>query len=76
MSGTTSGNEWQRVTASNMSDKEWQRITASDNEWQRVTVVVHYTCTKRHSTHQRMDDCHPFNDKTDTLLLQGMDDCN
>ena len=38
-SGTTCYNEWQRVTA---SDNEWQPVatscTTSDNEWQRVTM--------------------------------------
>ena len=51
-SGTTSDNEWQRVTTNDnvwqrvvqrvtmsgkLSDYEWQWVTMSDNEWQRVT---------------------------------------
>ena len=44
-SGTSSDNEWQRVTTSGTtSDKEWQRVTTSDNEWynewQRVVQQV------------------------------------
>ena len=42
-SGTSSNNEWQRVTANdNEWYNEWQRMTMSDNEWynewQRVTA--------------------------------------
>ena len=48
-------NEWQRVTT---SDKEWQRMAMSDSEWEQW-----YSEPKRHSTVQRMDDCHHFNDK-------------
>ena len=33
-SGTTSDNEWQRVTT---SGKDWQQVTTNDNEWQRMT---------------------------------------
>ena len=48
MSGTSSDNEWQRVTTSGTtSDNEWQRMTTSGttsdnkwyNKWQRVTTV-------------------------------------
>ena len=68
---TTNGNEWrvvQRVTASGTtSDKKWQwviqRVTTKSNEWQWVTAVVQPVKRKRHSTLQRMDDCHTFNDK-------------
>ena len=50
-SGTTSDNEWQRVTTRDsewykewqrvvqqvtMSNSKWQQVTANDNEWQRV----------------------------------------
>ena len=52
---TTSDNEWQRVTK---SDKEWQRMAMSYSEWDQW-----YSEWKRHSTLQRMDDCHHFNDK-------------
>ena len=38
-----------------------QRVTINGNEWQRVTAVVQRM--KRHSTPQRMDDCHPFDGK-------------
>ena len=47
MSGTTSDNEWQRVTTiGTTSDNEWQRVTSSGttsdsewyNEWQRMTT--------------------------------------
>ena len=39
MSGTTSDNEWQRVTKSdNECYNERQRVATSDNEWQRVTT--------------------------------------
>ena len=41
-SGTSSDNEWQRMTASGtMSGNEWwvvQRVTKNDNEWQRTTT--------------------------------------
>ena len=42
-SGTSSGNEWQRMTTSdNEWYNEWQRITTSENEWynewQRMTM--------------------------------------
>ena len=74
MSGTTSDNEWQWVrTSGTTSDSEWLRVTTYDNEWQRViqqvtingnewqrvTAVVQQMKT----TIQKMDDCHPFNDK-------------
>ena len=41
MSGTSSDNEWQRVTTSGTaSDNEWRQVTTKDkewyNEWQRV----------------------------------------
>ena len=37
MSGTTSDNEWKRVTTDdNEWYNEWQRVT-NENEWQRVT---------------------------------------
>ena len=40
-SGTSSDNEWQRVTTSGTtSDNEWQRVTTNDNEWQRVVQQV------------------------------------
>ena len=44
-SGTTSDNEWQRVTTSGTTSdnewyNEWQRMTTSDNEWQRVVQRV------------------------------------
>ena len=65
-SATTSDNkcynEWQRMTTSNTrSDKEWQKwqqMAMSDSEWQQW-----YSEWKRHSTLQRMDDSHHFNDK-------------
>ena len=68
-SGTTSDNEWQRVTTSDnkwynkwqrvkMSGKEWQWMAMSDSKWEQW-----YSEWKRHSTLQRMDDCHHFNDK-------------
>ena len=72
-------NEWQQMTTSGKtSDKndnewyEWQRMTTSDNkwysEWKRVKMSDSkweqwYSKLKRHSTLQRMDDCHHFNDK-------------
>ena len=72
-STTTSDNEWQPVTTSTTtSDNEWQPVTTSDNkwysEWQRVKMSDSkweqwYSKLKRHSTLQRMDDCHHFNDK-------------
>ena len=53
-SGTSSDNEWQRMTASDnkwynewlrvkMSDKEWQRMTMSDSKWEQW-----YSDWKRH----------------------------
>ena len=72
-SGTTSDNQWQRVkTFGRTIDNEWQRVTTSgttnENEWQRMAVSDSegeqwYSEWKRHSTLQRMDDCHHFNDK-------------
>ena len=73
MSGTTSDNEWQRVTTSGTtSDNEWQRVTASGTtsykEWQRMAMSGSkweqwYSEWKRHSTLQRIDDYHHSNDK-------------
>ena len=37
MSGTTSDNEWQRVTT---NDNEWQQMTMSDSEWQKGVQKV------------------------------------
>ena len=52
-------NEWQRVTASDITnDNKWQQMAMSETEWQQW-----YNKWKRHSTFQRMDDCHPFSDK-------------
>ena len=82
-SGITSDNEWQRVTASGTtSDKEWQRVVqrvaTSDNKWQWVTE------SDRIGTRNENGTVH-FKEwmiailsmtKTDTLLFQGMDDCN
>ena len=48
-SGTTSGKT---------SDKEWQRMVMSDSKWEQW-----YSKWKQHSTLQRMDDCHHFNDE-------------
>ena len=47
-SGTSSDNEWQRMTTSGTtSDNEWQRVTTSgttnDNEWQRVTISANFS---------------------------------
>ena len=41
-SGTTNGNEWQRVvqrvtTSNNEWYSKWQLMTTSDNDWQQVT---------------------------------------
>ena len=86
-SGTTSDNEWQRgvqrvTTSGTTSDKEWQRViqrvTASNNKWQWVTAsdssgtmiengIVHFK--------EWMIAVLSMT-KTDTLLIQGMDDCN
>ena len=72
MSGTTSGNEWQRMRKSDnewgrvtTNEKKWQRMRKSDNEWHWVTVSESKWCNewKQHSTLQRMDDSHPFYDK-------------
>ena len=35
MSGTTRGNEWQRMTK---RDNKWQTVTTNDNEWQSMTA--------------------------------------
>ena len=52
-------NEWERMTASDTaSDNKWQQIAMRESEWQQW-----YNERKRHSTLQRMDHCHPFNDK-------------
>ena len=52
-SGTTSDNEWQRVTTNDnewynewqqvvqrvtTSDNKWKRVAGNDNKWQRVTA--------------------------------------
>ena len=66
MSGTTSDNEWQRVTANDnewqrvttsgtTSDNKWQRVIANDNNWQRVTKVVQRV--KKTHLFQRVNDC-------------------
>ena len=69
---TTNDNEWRVVQRVTTNDNEWQRMTTSDNkwysEWQRVKMSDSkweqwYSKLKRHSTLQRMDDCHHFNDK-------------
>ena len=44
-SGTSSGNEWQRViqpvaTSDNKWYNEWQRVTTNDKGWQRVVQQV------------------------------------
>ena len=50
-------NEWQQVTK---SDNKRQRVTTSDSKWQWVTPnnSKWYNERERHSTLQRMDDCH------------------
>ena len=51
--------EWQRMTTSdNEWYNEWQQMAMSDSEWQQW-----YNEWKWHNALQRMDDCHPFNDK-------------
>ena len=40
------------------SDKEWQRMAMSDSEWKQLDSEW-----KRHSTLERIDDCHHFIDK-------------
>ena len=47
--GTSSDNEWQRVTTSGATtDKEWQRViqrvTTNDKEWQRMTTSDNEWC--------------------------------
>ena len=46
------------TTSDTTCDNEWQQMTMSDSEWQQW-----YNEWNRHSALQRMDDCHPFNDK-------------
>ena len=58
--GTSSHNVWQRrttigTTSGTTSDNKWQWVTSSDSKW--------YNKWKRHSTLQKMDDCHSFYDK-------------
>ena len=70
--GTSSDNEWQRMTTSGtMSDNEWQRVISNDNEWynewQRVTQQMAMSDTEWQKMVQRV--------KT-AKLLQRMDDCN
>ena len=68
-SGKTSDKEWQRViTSDNKWYIEWQRVKMGDKEWQRMAMSdikweQWYSEWKPHSTLQRMDDCHHFNDK-------------
>ena len=48
-SGTTSDNEWQRVVQRvTTSDNKWQRVTTNDNEQQQVTASG--TTNEKHST--------------------------
>ena len=59
MSGTSSDNEWQRVTTSGTtSDNEWQRVTTSgttsDNEWQRMTTSGTTSDNKWYNKWQRV----------------------
>ena len=77
----TSGNEWQRVTASNnewqrvttsgtTSDNKWQRVTTNDNDWQRVAKVVQRV--KKTHLLQKMDDCNSFyNENRHTTSRDG-----
>ena len=71
-SGTTSDNEWQRVTTSG---------TTSDKEWQRMAMM---TASESSGTANENGTVH-FKEwmiaiisvtKRATLLLQGMDGCN
>ena len=50
-------------------------MTTNDNEWynQWQQVIMSGTTNENGTVHlKKMDDCHPYYDKTDTLL-QGMD---
>ena len=65
----TNDNEWQRMkTSDNECYNEWQKVTTSGKGWQEMAMSDSewehwYSEWKRHSTLQRMDNCHHFNDK-------------
>ena len=72
-------NEWQRMTTSGtMSDKEWQRMTKSDKKWQWVTASVSSGTANENGTIHFTEWMIAMISMTkrDTLLLQGMADCN
>ena len=72
-------NEWQRATTrGTTSEKEWQRVTKSDNELQWVTASESSGTVNENGTVH-------FKEwmiiiismtKRDKLLLRGMDGCN
>ena len=85
-SGTTSDNEWQRVTTNDSewqrvttsgiaSDKEWQLVTKSDNEWQWVTTSERSDTVNENGTVHFKEWMTAIISmtKNDTLLLPGMD---
>ena len=58
-------NDWQGATTrGTTSEKEWHRMTKSDNELQWVTASESSgTVNENGTVLQRMADCHHFNDK-------------
>ena len=76
---TMSVNEWQRATTrGTTSEKDWQRVTKSDNELQWVTASESSGTVNENGTVH-------FKEwmiiiismtKRDKLLLRGMDGCN
>ena len=86
-SGTTGGNEWQRVvqrvaTNDNEWYNEWQRMTTSgttnDKEWKWVTASESSGTANENGTVHLKEWMIVIISMTkrDTLLLQGMDGCN
>ena len=85
-SGTTSDNEWQRMTTGENEwynewqrvttcDKEWQLVTKSDNEWQWVIASESTGTANENGTVHFKEWMIAIISvtKRDTLLLQGVD---
>ena len=76
---TASDNEWQQVVQRvTKSDKEWKWVTKSDNEWQWVTASENSGRANENGTVHFKEWMIAIISMTkrDTILLQGMDDCN
>ena len=72
-------NEWQRATTrGTTSEKEWQRVTKSDNELQWVTASESSGTVNENGTVHFKEWMIVIISMTkrDKLLLRGMDGCN